>query len=735
MPAEIFTAFLITSLAGSCLAAVIALLKLVTKKIFSASWRYYIWLAVLLVMMLPVRFAAPRKAATAPINTEYTATVEQTAETNVSQPIVPAAAVKEKPNLIKSEVTRVKGIIDSKLDMFALLWVIGAVMFFVFNIIGYIRLLIKLHRGSVVVPCPELKNFTNKRVTVRVWDITTSPFTVGVFKPTLVLPKAELTTEQLRNILRHETTHIKRKDILYKWFVVLVKCVHWFNPVIYYVTRQINTECEISCDLSVIREMSAEEEQSYVNTILSLLPDGRSAANLTTGMTGSKKVLKRRFEMIKNKRRTSKAAAVVSALLAAALLTTTVFASGVISDLTADEYTIEITNNGKKIELVNKPFIENNTVYLPLREMLNLEGITDITYKNNGYAEFSIDAVPPVEYRGLEYNFWINRIQIGNPYAYIAGHSGGTTENAELLCAPILKEDTIYVPFDLFDKLKTSGQGVFENVTVTAKNSNSTLAGILYRNEDLNFKVELPLGWEGKYGILEEGTSIRFLQTATWDKYGTGTLCRVERVSPETADELLNMLGGSELLYSDENYAYIYEIPTDVQYPVWVDRDEEDVAIAAEYQEMFKQVGFIKNSFEIIAHTGTTPPFTAAEVAAARTVVETYWRAETAHDRETILKTVTEPNRADNVIYFDEGDKITLDDIRYAPSDSTRANYITYGGGNVKGTKYEDVIVFRVDYTVDKGYSAYNERQYTDWSMILIRDGKGGEWLIDDQGY
>ena len=81
--------------------------------------------------------------------------------------------------------------------------------------------------------------------------------------------------------------------------------------------------------------------------------------------------------MIKNKKKTSKAAAVVSAILAAALLTTTVFASGVISDLTADDYTIEITNNGEKIELVNKPFIENGEVYLPLRETFEKIGIME----------------------------------------------------------------------------------------------------------------------------------------------------------------------------------------------------------------------------------------------------------------------------------------------------------------------------------------------------------------------
>lgn len=446
MLAEIFTAFLITSLAGSCLAAVIALLKPVTKRIFSASWRYYIWLAVLLAMMLPVRFAAPQKAEPAPINTAYTTTAEQTVETNVSQPIAAADMVTEKPNIIKSEVTRVKGMIDSKLDIFALLWLIGALTFFLFNIIGYIRLLVKLHRGSVVVPCPELKNFTDKRVTVRVWDNTSSPFTVGIFKPTLVLPAVELTTEQLLNILRHETTHIKRKDILYKWFAVIVKCVHWFNPVIYCVVRQINAECEISCDLSVVREMSAEEEQSYVNTILSLLSAGRSAANLTTGMTGSKNALKRRFEMIKNKKKTSKAAAVVSALLAAALLTTTVFASGVISDLTADDYTIEITNNGEKIELVNKPFIENNTVYLPLRETFEKVGVMedDTAYINWDNGKITVFLGNNYDHDDDRFELEIGKKQlVYNPSSELP--NSGAIRDMEY--SPIMRNDKTYVPY------------------------------------------------------------------------------------------------------------------------------------------------------------------------------------------------------------------------------------------------------------------------------------------------
>ena len=73
--------------------------------------------------------------------------------------------------------------------------------------------------------------------------------------------------------------------------------------------------------------------------------------------------------MMKTKKATSKFVSVLSVVLALAMLSTTVFASGVLSGLTEDNYTVEITNNGEVIELVNKPFIENGEVYVPLREL------------------------------------------------------------------------------------------------------------------------------------------------------------------------------------------------------------------------------------------------------------------------------------------------------------------------------------------------------------------------------
>lgn len=380
MIGELFKALLITSLAGSVLAVVISLLRPITKKLFGYSWHYYIWLCVLFVMLMPVRFnvnttPAPN-IATQTIQTQQEAVSEQPETTENVVQTAPA----QKPQLLQKATVIWDRIIYNRMNILAYVWLIGAIALMLLNVVRYVRLNIKIRKNSEVISCPETRAYTDRKINVRVWENVASPFMTGIFRPMLILPKTELSEEQLHNILRHEMTHFKRHDILYKWFAEFVKCVHWFNPTSWYVSKQIASECEISCDMSVTKNMTDSEEMSYVSTILSLLPTGKSKQlPLTTQMASSKNILKRRFIMIKNKKTTSRFMSVLSAVIAVIMLSTTVFASGVLSDLTTDDYTIEILNNGEKIELTNKPFIENGEVYVPLRETLEKLGFD----KNN----------------------------------------------------------------------------------------------------------------------------------------------------------------------------------------------------------------------------------------------------------------------------------------------------------------------------------------------------------------
>ncbi len=615
MIGELFKALLITSLAGSVLAVVISLLRPITKKIFGYSWHYYIWLCVLFVMLMPVRFnvnttPAPN-IATQAVQTQQTVVSEQPETT---ENIVQTAPI-QKPQLLQKATVIWDRIIYNRMNILAYVWLIGAIALMLLNVVRYVRLNIKIRKNGEVISCPETREYTDRRINVRIWENVASPFMTGVFRPTLILPKMELSGEQLDNILRHEMTHFKRNDILYKWFAEFVKCVHWFNPMVWYVSKQIASECEISCDMAVTKNMTDSEEMSYVSTILSLLPTGKSKQlPLTTQMASSKKFLKRRFIMIKNKKTTSRFMSVLSAVIAVVMLSTTVFASGVLSDLTTDDYTIEITNNGEKIELTNKPFIENGEVYVPLREVIDKsfskdDGVTDIKW-NDGTIDVTI-----AYYQGESgmYRLKIGSNLLGLKHISFDEHDKNFDEiennvgiSQGLKQTPVLKKSTTYIPlrnasYMLFgftnrrDENKVPRELTYD---VYDKSGNIIDYSGFYHIVMGKYTIKIPESWSGKYSVEMASDMVSFVQKAAYDKYGIGTLFRIEKTNAENADEILNMLGGSRLLYKDDVYAYIFEVPTDVQYPIWEGRDENDIEIAAEYEKMFKDVAQIAGSFQ-----------------------------------------------------------------------------------------------------------------------------------------
>lgn len=614
---EMINSLLIPSLAGTALTAVICLFRPITKKVFGYSWHYYIWLCVLLTMLMPVRFnvktaPVPRLAVPA-VQTQQTTAVEQP-ETTETAPLQTGAA--QKPQIFQ----KAAAVWNNRTDILAFLWLFGAAAFILLNIARYIRLNIKIRKYAKPISCPKIKEYTAQKVRVRVWENTASPFMTGMVRPTLILPKKELSEEQLHNILRHEMTHVKRHDILYKWFAEFVKCVHWFNPAAWYVSKQIAAECEISCDMAVTKNMTGSEEMSYVNTILSLLPTGKTThLPLTTQMASSKKFLKRRFMMMKNKKTTSRLMSVLSAVLAVILLSTTVFASGALSDLTTDDYTIEIMSGGEKIELTNKPFIENGEVYVPLRELIDKsfskdDGVTDIKW-NDGTIDVTI-----AYYQGESgmYRLKIGSNLLGLKHISFDEHdknfdeienNAGVGMRLGLKQVPVLKNSTTYVPlinasYMLYsftnrrDENKVPRELTYD---VYDKNGNIIDYSGFYHIVIGEYTIKIPESWSGKYSVEMASDMVSFVQKAAYDKYGIGTLFRIEKTNAENADEILNMLGGSRLLYKDDTYAYIFEVPTDVQYPIWIDRDEEDVEIAAEYEEMFKDVFNIADSFEFLS--------------------------------------------------------------------------------------------------------------------------------------
>ena len=205
----IFKAILVTSLIGTVATLFLTIIRPITRKTFSSSWHYYMWLVVLISMVLPIRISIPEPTH-AVLNTK-TVGVEQN-ETIIYNPIqmneqdALLGAGEEEPS--NSRIDAISEYAQSKVYVLALVWVVGMVLIFLYKIIGYILFVFSLRRRSNVISCPELLNYTNKAITTRRSDEIASPLMIGVIKPTLLLPAMEMYSEQLNNVLAHETTHL-----------------------------------------------------------------------------------------------------------------------------------------------------------------------------------------------------------------------------------------------------------------------------------------------------------------------------------------------------------------------------------------------------------------------------------------------------------------------------------------------------------------------------------------------
>lgn len=142
-----------------------------------------------------------------------------------------------------------------------------------------------------------------------------TPMLAGVISPAIYLPEGVLSPRQLEYSLRHELTHLKRKDLIVKWFAFSAECLHWFNPLIVVLRRGTDTFCELSCDEALVRNLDGNGKKDYGNTLIEMATDAKyRRIKLSTTMGEEKKKLKERLESIMESKKKSSTAVLFSVL-------------------------------------------------------------------------------------------------------------------------------------------------------------------------------------------------------------------------------------------------------------------------------------------------------------------------------------------------------------------------------------------------------------------------------------
>ena len=143
------------------------------------------------------------------------------------------------------------------------------------------------------------------------------PMAAGVLRPRVLLPEG-VPADRLEDILRHELAHIRRGHLLLKWAAAVVTSLHWFDPVMVLVRREVGRSCELACDQAAVRGLDAARRRHYGETLLALAaPPPRGLGLVTTTLCEEKARLRERLVwLVDGKKRSAGAAALGLALSA-----------------------------------------------------------------------------------------------------------------------------------------------------------------------------------------------------------------------------------------------------------------------------------------------------------------------------------------------------------------------------------------------------------------------------------
>lgn len=160
-----------------------------------------------------------------------------------------------------------------------------------------------------------------KPVELCVNPLMSSPLLIGFFNPCIVLPSTDISEKDYRYIVLHELTHYRRWDMFYKWLVQVTVCLHWFNPLVYFMSLEINKACEFSCDEVIISKSDFSSAQEYGKTLLDAMAKAgnykESLASVT--LNENKEMLKKRLGAIVSFKKKSKLCFVIAVVLTISL--------------------------------------------------------------------------------------------------------------------------------------------------------------------------------------------------------------------------------------------------------------------------------------------------------------------------------------------------------------------------------------------------------------------------------
>lgn len=336
---RLFNWFVASTLMASVAAVVVLAIQHLFRRRIHARLRHALWLIVLLRLMLPVLPQSPVslfnavpawtdiKNAVFGFSYQWNKSDEITEHSQIKNTYQPYYTTNgtEKNTVLQPTLTMkdtdehnagIKRESHPAIRVLAVVWLTSASVLLGYNLIYWLQFQRKQKHLRPVDHVSTLKIleecrglFSIKRpVGIYVDPAAQSPYITGVFRPAVFMPKSlfseSVPGQLLKHVIAHELAHYKRKDIIWNIVSGIVFAVHWMNPFVWFMLRQMKADRELACDACVLEVLGEDEAVPYGMTMIGFLRRyavGRSQAYLLyfKGSNGQRE-MKRRIQMIQS---------------------------------------------------------------------------------------------------------------------------------------------------------------------------------------------------------------------------------------------------------------------------------------------------------------------------------------------------------------------------------------------------------------------------------------------------
>ena len=315
---------------SSILIILLLIIDLVMRKHVRATFRYWIWMLVLLKLMLPPAFSSPTGIgywfrdylpahSSVPAQVPNMIQLEPTGAPAPEDSTIAAEIPQIHPSQINPEPAAPATPAFS--DFQALTW--QAVVFVIWLVGVTVLSTLLIHRmlfvrrliaqsepsknryAEIVDQCCQQLGI-KRRTELRLSGKLQSPAVCGLFRPVILMPAGlleKLSPDKLRAVLIHELAHIKRGDLWVNCVQTFLQIAYFYNPLVWLANTVVRTIREQAVDEMVLVALGAGAKD-YSNTLIDIAEMAFFKTSLSLRLIGvveSKKALRRRIRHMLNR--------------------------------------------------------------------------------------------------------------------------------------------------------------------------------------------------------------------------------------------------------------------------------------------------------------------------------------------------------------------------------------------------------------------------------------------------